>query len=360
MSLYHCNRYLHELDTEVRRTDVPWSMLNNKKVLITGASGMIGSYLTDLIMMASKIYGNQTHVFALSRNEDKLRRRFVQYEENSCFHYVVQDIMQELSFEGDYDIDYIIHAASNTHPKEYSSDPVGTILTNVIGFYNVLEYAKESRRRHTCRIVLCSSVEIYGENRTEKDYFREDDLGYIDCNTLRSGYPESKRVSESMIQAYIKQYHMDAVSVRLSRVYGASLEKDDSKAMTQFIRNAIRGEDIVLKSSGTQLYSYNYIADAARAILMVMLEGKSGNAYNVADSNSDSMLKDIATYLANYCGSSVVFQIADQCEREGYSTATKALLDSSKIKQELNWKAYYPLEEGLVRTIEILKEEEYK
>ena len=357
MSLYESSAYLNELKTELRRPDIPWNLLKNKKIIVTGASGMIGSYLVDLIMLANSFYANQTHVYALSRNIDKLKKRFTQYEGNPCFHYVVHDIMQAIILEEENDIDYIIHAASNTHPKEYSNDPVGTIMTNVMGLYNILEYVKENQREHTCRVIVCSSVEIYGENRTNKDYFSEDDLGYLDCNTLRAGYPESKRISESMMQAYIKQYHIDAVSVRLSRVYGASLEKDDSKAMTQFIRNAMRGEDIVLKSDGMQLFSYNYIADAARAILMVLLKGETGNAYNVADSNSDRKLKDIAECLACYCGTKVVFQIPDQSEREGYSTATKALLDSSKIRQKLNWKSYYSLEEGLRRTLEMMKEE---
>ena len=106
--------------------------------------------------------------------------------------------------------------------------------------------------------------------------------------------------------------------------------KDDSKAIAQFIRKAAAGEDIVLKSEGNQLYSYTYVVDAAVAALYLLLYGKSGEAYNVADENSEITLKELAGILAEAAGSRVVFELPDAVEQAGYSTATKALLDTKE------------------------------
>ena len=142
-------------------------------------------------------------------------------------------------------IDYVIHAASNTHPVAYASDPIGTITANVFGTQYLLDYAKEADCK---RFVFLSSVEIYGENRGDTDKFTEDYLGYIDCNTMRAGYPESKRTGEALCQAYRKQMEMDVVIPRLSRVYGPTMLMSDTKALSQFILKSVKQEDIVLKS----------------------------------------------------------------------------------------------------------------
>ena len=198
-------------------------------------------------------------------------------------------------------------------------------------------------------------MEIYGENRKDVDKFGESYLGYIDCNTVRAGYPESKRLSEALCNAFEAQKEQDFVIGRFSRVYGPTMGIDDSKAIAQFIRKAAAGEDIVLKSDGNQLYSYTYVVDAAVAALYLLLYGKSGEAYNVADENSEITLKDLAGILAEAAGSRVVFELPDAVEQAGYSTATKALLDTKKIN-ELGWRAKTPIKEGLEKTVQILRD----
>ena len=187
------------------------------------------------------------------------------------------------------------------------------------------------------------------------DKFEESYLGYIDCNTVRAGYPESKRLSESLCNAFSAQNGQDFVIGRFSRVYGPTMGIDDSKAIAQFIRKAAAGEDIVLKSEGNQLYSYTYVVDAAVAALYLLLYGKSGEAYNVADENSEITLKELAGILAEAAGSRVVFELPDAVEKAGYSTATKALLDTKKIN-ELGWRAQTPIKEGLEKTVQILRD----
>lgn len=337
---------------EASALPINWSLLSGKTVLFTGATGMIASVMIDILMYRNQNLADNeqgVHVIAVSRNEEKAKKRFVVYWDSKYFTYLSHDITMPLPELGT--IHYILHAASNTHPRAYATDPIGTITANVQGTYQLLEYASI----HNCeRFFFFSSVEIYGENKNDVDKFDESYLGYIDCNTTRAGYPESKRLGESLCNAYAVQKGQEFIIGRFSRVYGPTMAVDDSKAIAQFIRKAVAGEDIVLKSEGNQLYSYTYVVDAATAALYVLLHGENGSAINIADRDSDIALKDLAGYLAKEAGMKVIFELPDQVEKAGYSTATKALLDSTKIEQ-LGWKAKTGIADGLAKTVQILR-----
>lgn len=336
---------------ELADLPLPWEKLKDKTVMISGATGMIGSFLIDVLMAGNQIHGWNCKIYAINRKEENARIRFAPYWSNENFQYVSCDINQELSLPR-ISADYVIHAASNTHPVAYATDPIGTILTNITGTAHLLDFAK------TCdceRFVFLSSVEIYGENNSDILRFGEEDCGYIDCNTLRAGYPESKRAGEALCQAYIHQKAMDAVILRLSRVYGPTMLSSDSKALAQFLKKGAARENIVLKSQGNQYYSYIYAGDAVSAILWAMLLGENGQAYNVADSGSDITLKELAALIADYADTKVIYEIPDETESAGYSKATKALLDSTKLKA-LGWKARENIQSGVRKTLALLEQ----
>lgn len=329
--------------------DYRWDMLKKKSVAISGGTGMIGSFLVDVLMYRNAEYSDDIKVYVFGRSREKADKRFAKYADNENFIFINRDINEAIDV--DVKADYVIHAASNTHPVAYSSDPVGTITANVIGTDNLLRWAVSKCCR---RFIFLSSVEIYGENKQDTDKFKEDYLGYIDCNTLRAGYPESKRAGEALCQAYKTMYDMDIVIPRLSRVYGPTLLQSDTKALSQFLKKGVAGEDIVLKSEGTQLYSYSYVADAVSAILFLLFNGENGEAYNVASKESDVMLKELAGIIAAYTGGKVIFELPDAVEAAGYSKATKATLDTGKL-EALGYESLYSMEEGLKRTIDIMK-----
>lgn len=350
--------YKEDLQTLLYQ-DILWGKISGKTVMISGATGMIGKCIIDLLMLRNRqaecenpckenIEAPVT-VVALSRNEKRAQERFGEYWNMDTFRYISCDVNEVIPECGK--VDYIIHAASNTHPLQYSQDSIGTITANIIGTKNLLDYAVAHQTERFCFV---SSVEIYGENRGDVERFGEEYLGYINCNTLRAGYPESKRLGETLCNAYFQTYQLDFVIPRLSRVYGPTMLDSDSKAVAQFIKKAATGEDIVLKSAGTQLYSYTYAPDAAMGVLTVLLKGEQGEAYNISDIDSEVTLRQITEWLAEDNGMEVVFEIPDASEQRGYSTATKALLDTEKITA-LGWMPQTHMREGLRKTVYALK-----
>jgi len=348
--LFKHNLYEEDIHSTANNTGINWNCFLNKNILITGATGLIGTFLIDLLMYRNNIYNNNITIYAVSRSKEKIVSRFGEYINSPFFVFIHNDIQHPCN-SPDAPIDYIIHGASNTHPLAYSGDPINTIMLSVSGTRNILDYASS---HNVMRTLFLSTVEIYGENRGDVDTFTEDYCGYIDCNTLRAGYPEGKRTAEALCQAYIKEKNIDTVIARCCRVYGPTMGTDDSKAIAQFIRNTVNNEKIVLKSKGGQLYSYCYVADICSALLILLLNGNSGEAYNIAESSSNFTLFQIAGILSQYAGSEVTAEIPTTQETIGYSKATKALLDNSKMKS-LGWEPHYCLTKGLRRTVEILR-----
>lgn len=329
----------------VAELNLPWEKLKGRTVMISGATGMIGSFLIHVLMMRPE----RISIIALGRREEAARQRFSEYWERDDFQFISHDINQPLPDM--IRADYVIHAASNTHPVSYASDPIGTVTANVIGTYNLLNYAVEN---HARRFLFASSVEIYGENRGDTEYFDEGYCGYLDCNTLRAGYPESKRAGEALCQAYRKARGLNIVIARISRTYGPTMLSGDTKAISQFIKKGVEKQDIVLKSEGNQLYSYNYVADSVSGLLTILLKGKDGEAYNIADTKSDYTLKKLAQLIADLSGVKIRFEIPDETEKAGYSKATKALMSAEKLR-DLGWSAHWDMESGIRQTLDFLE-----
>ena len=350
MTLYDNTLYMEDVD-ETAALPLPWEKLAGKTVLLSGATGLVGSFLTDVLMRRNE-RGLGCCVYALSRNETRAGERFSRWAADERLRFIPYDINRPFAKNSVDRADYILHLASNTHPLQYSTDPIGTITTNIIGLQNMLELAVSQKAE---RVAFASSNEIYGENRGDVEFFDEEYCGYINSNTLRAGYPESKRCGEALCQAYIRQKGLDVVIPRLTRSYGPTMLMSDTKAISQFIRNALAGQDIVLKSAGTQYYSYTYVSDAVSGLLTVLLCGEKGGAYNIADETGDIMLKDLASAIAGTVKKKVLFELPDEVEKAGYSTATKARLDGSKLKK-LGWRPLYDIRGGIERTIAILKD----
>jgi len=311
---------------------------------------MIGSFLTDVLMWRNCAEHMNCRVIVLGRSRKNAECRFNHYMEEKALSFIPCDVAHD-ALPDLGKVDYIFHLASNTHPVAYARDPIGTMTANIMGTNQLLSYGAAHQ---TNRFVFASSVEIYGENRGDCAEFTEDYCGYINCNTLRAGYPESKRAGEAMCQAYICQEGMDVVIPRLSRTYGPTMRLSDTKALSQFIRCALAGEDIVLKSEGKQLFSYSYVADAVSGMLYCLCYGGCGEAYNIADSTSNIRLRDLAELVARISDQKVVFHTPAATESAGFSKVSRAVQSGEKL-EKLGWRAQWNLEKGISQTLEILK-----
>ena len=342
--------YLEDLDAILAAKVVDWNVLEGKRIGISGATGTVGTVLTDALMRGRR-QGRTWSVIAFGRNAERAAGRlpYVGFE-----GYAFEEL--DISVPGNVPhapVDVIFHLASTTHPRAYATQPIATVTSNIIGLSNLAEAVPAVQDANS--LLFASSVEIYGENRGDVGAFDERYLGYIDCNTLRAGYPESKRAGEALCQAYASERGVGVSIPRLPRVYGPTMPGSDSKAISQFVRSAVAGEDIVLKSEGTQLYSYGYVADVVTGMLACLTRGTRGAAYNVCGVGSDITLRDLAAHLAGLGGAEVRFELPDAVERAGYSTATKAILDGSKIAHELGYVPCYDVRSGLERTVRILR-----
>ena len=287
-----------------------WEKIKDKTILVSGGTGFIGTAFVDVIKYRNQKYNENIKVISFSRRGG---------ESSEYLECIKANVKQPLHYEGK--IDYIIHLASNTHPKQYAEDPIGTIMTNIYGCDNLLKLAVEKK----ARFLLASSVEIYGQGTAIP--MNEEYCGYIDCNLARSGYNEAKRTCEALTQSYRSVFGVNAVIARFARVFGAD-KKHDTKAMSQFMDKAVLGEDIILKSKGQQRYSYCYIADAVSGLLKLLLDGQDGEAYNISNDDDGLTLGEYAEYIASLANLKVRYEIENN---ESVSKATFALLDGAHI-----------------------------
>lgn len=317
--------YKEEL-LKVAALNIPWEKLQGCNILITGATGLIGSCLIEVLMLQSNIKYN---VYASGRNEDRARKNFAQYVNDSRFHFLKHDVT--LPLESDIEFQYIIHAASNASPNFFTSNPVEVMLSNIDGVKNLMNYGIKHGLK---RFIFVSTGEVYGEGNIQK--FTEDYSGYVDCTKLRSCYPTSKRAAENLCIAYSVEYGIETVIARPSHTYGPYFTESDNRVYAQFIRNVLKGQNIVMKSTGSQFRSWCYVVDCVSALLHIILKGENQQAYNIADDSSNISIKDLAEMIANISGKKVIIELASDTEKAGYNVVTKSIFSTEKLR-ELGW-----------------------
>ena len=287
------------------------------------------------------------NIYALCRNEEKASKRFISHKNKEYFNLIIQDVCDDYNFKIKFD--YIIHAASNAHPKAFLENPIGVIEANVIGTKKLLDYSVKNGNE---RFLYISSSEVYGENQLVEKY-KEDDYGKIETMNFRSCYPESKRMAETLGCCYEKQYGINFISVRPGYIYGANYIEESTRANEEFIKLAIAGKDIILKSKGEQIRSYCYVADCVSAILLILLKGESGRAYNIANEEQEISIKKFVESLTEIANVKVILNIEDT-QNKGYAKIKNTILDSSNLKV-LNWKTKFNIKKSMENIFFILK-----
>ena len=270
--------------------------------------------------------------------------------ETDKLHLVEHNVHELPNFS--FDIDYMIHAASPAFPAAFNNDPVGTVMSNILGTKNLLDYGKAHGAK---RLLYISSGEVYGQGDLRLESFEESYAGYVDPTSARSCYPNGKRTAETLCVSYTKQFGLDTVIVRPSHTYGPTVTKADNRANAQFVNKGLAGENIVLNSAGNQMRSYTYLADAASAIVSVLTTGESGNAYNIANSRSRTTIAGFAKEVAAQTSTKVIFVDPDEVAKAEMTPIAKQVLSSKKL-ESLGWRGQFTVEEGIKHTLQIMRE----
>lgn len=327
------NRFvLEDLDDVSKDSVLPWKNLENCSVLITGATGLIGSLLVKSILYYADKNGLNTTVGAFIRNKEKAKEVFNTLPENhSNLIFEIGDISQSLILSRQYD--YIIHAASNTASKDFIEKPVETILTTVESTKNILEYSKMNNVKS---VVYISSMEVYGQ--IDHELVKEDDIGIIDVTSLRSSYPQSKRLAETLCVSYAKEYNVPVKIVRPTLTFGPGVSKNDNRVFAQFARAVINKTDIVLLTKGGTKRDYLYTSDAVRGILSVLLLGKDGEAYNLSNPDTYCTIYEMACLCREIANNEIEVKFdLDPEKSKCYPKEQKICLDGSKMEGLNNW-----------------------
>ena len=328
---------------------IEWKELENKSVLVTGATGLIGSQIIMALDEHNKSNKNPITIYAYARNEEKARKKF-----EDCTTYVkivIGDICDDIKI--DKPIDYIIHGASITGSKQFVDCPVETIMTGIEGTKNILEFAREKQIKG---MVYLSSLEVYGVTDFSLKSVKEDQYGYIEQLSPRSSYSEGKRMIECMCVSYGSEYGVPVKIVRLSQTFGPGVSYEDGRVFAQFARAAIENKNIVLKTKGETYRNYCYTRDAVIGILCVLLKGEKREAYNIANEETGISICDMARLVAEDIKKrkiKVIFDIDDDIEKLGYAPTIKIALNTKKV-QKLGWKAEIGLKEAYNRMIEYM------
>lgn len=314
--------------------------LRGKRIAITGATGLLGSSMVKCLLALDKAYGLGLHVLAIVRNADKARAMFGDDIELTTHDF--QD-MQALTVPDG--VDTIVHFASPTASKYFVSNPVETMMAGFQGTKQVLDAAAKAGSS----VVYVSSLEVYGSVYNDSKPVDEDCQGYINPMEPRSSYPMAKRAAECLCKSYAAEYGLPVYVARLAQTFGAGVTKDDNRVFAQFARSAISHQDIVLHTTGKLSRCYCYTTDAIEGLLYIMLRGKDGEAYNVANEDTYISIADMAALVCDSfgCGIKTVVQLQDGM---GYSPVTRLRLDTSKLRS-LGWQPHYGLKEMFHRLI---------
>lgn len=346
MELWESKLYRGDILAAGERIDL--EQLKNQRILVTGASGLIGSAIVDILIGCNLTVNAGITIYAAGRSEEKLKRRFA-HGVGSGLVPVKYDATRVL--ELDFPVDYIIHGASNASPDKYVSEPVDTLLANIFGVHNLLSYAV---RAGVKKMVYISSSEVYGQLSTGEP-LREENYGSVDILSVRSSYPMGKRGAETMCVSYAAQYGIGVSIARPGHIYGPTAQASDNRVSSLFARQAAAGENIVMKSAGTQLRSYCHCVDCATGILAVLTRGQSGQAYNISNRDSVITIRQMAEILARSAGVELIMELPSEAERAAFNPMDNSSLNSEKL-EALGWRGQLDAETGLSRTVGVLRE----
>ena len=337
-----------DLEEIIHTSIIDWNKLQDKSILVTGATGLIGSILVKSLLLKNKQDNLNSKVFLVVRNLDEANEIF---ENEDSINYIVSDIK-------DYEpkalnIDYIIHGASPTKSRFFIEKPVETMDISIIGTKKILEQAKICNVKS---MVYLSSMEMYGVLNSND--VQEDVQGFIDPLNIRSSYSQSKRICELYSYSYYDEYNVPVKIARIAQTFGAGISSKERRVFKVFADSILKQQDIILKSEGSSSINFSYTTDTVIGILCILLNGKNGEAYNLVSNATNMTILDSAKWLAQKYGKGLVnVKIQISKKNFGFAPNNNMILNNKKIKS-IGWRPKYDLKQGYDRLLKYLEEEE--
>lgn len=351
MFLYSNKIVQNDIDEIINKRYIYFEKLKDKTVLITGANGMLAYYFACVLMHLNFKKKLNIKVIAAVRNLEKAKKKYSGFLDNNNFKLIKQDVCNPINIEEK--INFILHAASTASPYFIKNDPVGIIKANTIGMINVLELARHNKIDN---VLFTSTREVYGKI-SDLELIKENDMGILDPLDSRSCYPESKRIAEQICKSYYLQYNIPFTIARIAHSYGPGMEiNKDGRVMSDFISDIVNNRNIILKSDGKAVRAFCYISDAVSALFLILLNGKIGEVYNVANETEPIEIREIAQQLVGLEQKKKLKVIFELENNTGLYCKYKRVGLSTKKIEDLGWNIAINLKEGLERTLKSFNE----
>lgn len=320
-----------------------WEKVSGKTLLITGATGMLGSYLALAANEANQKGGYGSKLLLMGRDSKKVKQL---YDNIEC-QILLQDVREPLNI--DEPIHYIMHTAGPVGPAVFENDPAEVISVNIEGTLSLLRYAV----RHDCQsFAFASTHEIYG--RVEGEQTESSMSGVIDTTNPRSSYILAKQTAENLLACFSKQYGLKTVSARFSRLYGPLMNLNSGLFVCDFLNDVLHSRPVHIRGELNLLRPLCYISDAAEAMLQILVSANARRAYNV-QGDELSTIGDVAKKIALLGNSEVK---CDKLETEQFPIRGH-WLNTDKLKS-LKWQQRIKLTDGLIRTYDYFRDSETK
>lgn len=337
---------------EILKTDLPWTSLANKNILVTGAAGMLAAYIVDtLLYLPEGVKCAPPQVTALVRNKEKAELRFAAYLNRPNFSIATDDICKPLDCSAYAGTQVIIHAASIPRPD--GKIPVDVMAPNLLGTWYLLEMARELEGFE--QFIYFSSGIVNGDDIMSDVPISEEMYFASSCTSPGACYSESKRVGETICLSFMRQYGIPVKLLRYFGSYGPGMDLyNDPRAFTAFIKNSICGEDIVLLSTGEETRFYCYITDATEAFFRVYFSSTHGEAWNIANNEAGCTIRELAEKASALSPhENVITRFDPDKVPAGYSPFKSRQITIPDIRKlrEIGFAPKIGIREGLRRTI---------
>lgn len=330
---------------EILTTPVRWEDLFGKTVLVSGASGMIPSYVVYTLLRLNDVRDAGIRVLGLVRNLQKAQHILADIVERGDFTLIEGDVMEPLTLSED--VDLVVHGASPARPSLHSATPVTTIRANLQGTFNLLDLCVASGN---APFVLMSSAEVYGQQPAGTSLLSEDSYGAVDILNPRACYTEGKRAAETIAVSYHAQHGMPITIARFGHIFGPGMALDDGRVQADFTADVVAGRNITLNSDGSARRTYTYLADAISGMFCALLSGDN-TAYNISDHDGFISIRDLAiAFTKARPGKSLEVQFGSDVDVSKYNPVLGQGLDDTKLRA-LGWKPQVGLKAGLDRTV---------